>query len=92
MDNLMDTINALLELLIRFGDQILVGIVAVASWLRAAFKQFGIPPIVQMAILIGLVTLLIRESLRLFSIQIWITLAVVLLLIAFPVVLAFLRF
>lgn len=64
MDNLTHTIDSLPPLLIGLGSRVVEFIVAVESWLRMQFTLYGVTPMVQGVLLVGITVLLIMISAR----------------------------
>jgi hypothetical protein len=81
VDAFARAINSLLQLLIQFGDLILAGIVAAELWLRGQLTLLGVPPAIQVVLLVALAVVLILAALRLFGGLIRVAVVLVLLLI-----------
>lgn len=91
VDSLRHAIDSLLELILRIGDLIVSGIITIELWLRAQLDQFGLPPMIQTAILAVLAILLVVGLLRLFGGLIRIAVILVLMLIAIHILLPLVR-
>lgn len=91
VDSLRHAIDSLLELILRIGDLIVSGIITIELWLRGQLDQFGLPPMIQTAILAVLAILLVVGSLRLFGGLIRIAVILVLMLIAIHILLPLVR-
>ena len=87
MDSFAHAVRSLLDLLIKLGNLIVAGLIAVEVWLRAQLTQFGLPAPVQTVILIVVAALLVIGSLRLFGGLIRVAVVLVLILIAIHVAL-----
>jgi hypothetical protein len=91
VDNFGHALDTLLQLLIRIGNLIVAGIVAIELWLRAGLRQFGLPPAMQTAILVVLAVILIVGALRLFGGLIRVAVVIVVLIIAIHILLPVLQ-
>jgi hypothetical protein len=87
METLTRTINALLQLLIKLGDIVVAGIVAIELWLRAQLTPLGLPPAIQTLLMAALAVLLIVAALRFFGGLIRMAVVLILLLIVIHVLL-----
>ena len=87
MDSFTNVVNSLLQLLIRLGNLIVGGIIAIEVWLRDQLAQFGLSPAIQTVIMLALAALLIMTALRLFGGLIRVAVVLVLILIAVHILL-----
>ena len=85
MDNFRHTLDAILAFVIQIMDRIIVGIIAIEMWSREQLGQFGLPPNLQTATLVGLAVVLIIASLKLFGGLIRVAAILILVLIALHV-------
>jgi hypothetical protein len=81
VDAFARAINSLLQLLIQFGNLVLAAIVAAELWLRGQLTLLGVPPSIQVVLLVALAVVLILAALRLFGGLIRVAVVLVLLLI-----------
>jgi len=87
VDAFTHAINSLLQLLIRIGDLIMAGLLAVELWLRGQLAELGLPPAFQTLIMLAFAVLLILASLRLLGGLIRAAIILVLVLMAIHIVL-----
>ena len=81
MDSFTHAVNTVLQLLIELGNLVLAGIVAIEVWIRAQLTLLGLPPAVQVILLVAVALVLILTALRLFGGLIRVAVVLVLLLI-----------
>jgi hypothetical protein len=81
VDSFTHAVNTVLQLLIELGNLVLAGIVAIEVWIRAQLTLLGLPPAVQVILLVAVALVLILTALRLFGGLIRVAVVLVLLLI-----------
>lgn len=82
MERFTHVINSLLDLLVQLGNLIVSFLVTLEVWLRGQLGEFGLPPFVQTAIMLGVAALLILGAMRLFGGLVRVAVVLVLVLIA----------
>jgi hypothetical protein len=83
LDSLSQTLDALLQLITRLGDLVVLGLAAAEAWLRAQLTLLGVAPTIQTVLLLALAFLLILSALRWFGGLIRVAVILVLLLFGF---------
>jgi hypothetical protein len=83
LDSLSQTLDALLQLITRLGDLVVLGLAAAEAWLRAQLTLLGVAPQIQTVLLLALAFLLILSALRWFGGLIRVAVILVLLLFGF---------
>jgi hypothetical protein len=86
VDRFTNVIDSLLQLLIRLGDAIVDGIVALELWMRVQLEQLGLTGPAQTVVMVAIAVVLILAALKLFGGLIRVAAVLVLLLIALHIV------
>jgi hypothetical protein len=87
MDAFTNAVNSILQLLLRIGNLIVAGLVAVELWVRGQLAAAGMAPSLQTVVMVSVAALLILAALRLFGGLIRAIVILVLILVAIHIVL-----